>query len=121
MVNWEELSYEEKCAFLKRVYKGETEVTDWAGTPFEGYKTLDWIKYFINEYGGFDGAHHKDWVLDQVMRIAYGTPVIVTKAVWDGEGYHDENWRVNTGEPSKGYVMYVDQFEAGEYDCGVAP
>ena len=25
--------------------------------------------HFINEYGGIDGAHHKQWVLDQVVRV----------------------------------------------------
>lgn len=24
-------------------------------------------------YGGIDGAHHKDWVLDQVVRMLTGT------------------------------------------------
>ncbi len=27
---------------------------------------------FIVEYGGIDGAHHKDWVLDQAIRILAG-------------------------------------------------
>lgn len=26
----------------------------------------------IVEYGGIDGAHHKDWVLDQVVRVLAG-------------------------------------------------
>ena len=24
------------------------------------------------EFGGFDGAHHKDWVIDQMIRILAG-------------------------------------------------
>lgn len=24
------------------------------------------------QYGGFDGAHHKDWVIDQMVRILAG-------------------------------------------------
>lgn len=28
--------------------------------------------HFINEYGGIDGAHHKQWVLDQVVRVLAG-------------------------------------------------
>lgn len=24
---------------------------------------------FIHQWGGFDGGHHKQWVLDQVVRI----------------------------------------------------
>ena len=26
----------------------------------------------ISEYGGIDGGHHKQWVLDQTMRILLG-------------------------------------------------
>lgn len=32
-------------------------------------KALD----MILEYGGIDGAHHKDWVIDQVTRILTGS------------------------------------------------
>ena len=27
---------------------------------------------FINEYGHIDGAHHKQWVLDQIARVLLG-------------------------------------------------
>ena len=121
MVNWTEMSFEEKREFLRRIYKGETEITDLTGTPFEGFGVLEWIRYFIDKYGGYDGGHHKDWVLDQVMRISYGTTVVVRKAEWDGEGYYEMNWRTQTGEPSEAYKAYISQFEDGEYDCGVAP
>jgi len=30
------------------------------------------IEDIIIEYGQIDGAHHKTWVLDQVMRVAKG-------------------------------------------------
>ena len=121
MVEWTKMTFEEKAAFLQRVYKGETNIVDLTGTPFEEFTKIEWIRYFIDKFGGYDGAHHKDWVLDQVMRISFDTPVIVMKAVWDGEGFHDENWRVSTGVPSEEYLRYVSQFEDGEYDCGVAP
>ncbi len=26
----------------------------------------------IEQYGGFDGAHHKQWVLDQIARVLIG-------------------------------------------------
>ena len=29
----------------------------------------------ISSYGYIDGAHHKQWVLDQTIRIAMGCPV----------------------------------------------
>ena len=31
-------------------------------------KALD----IVNQYGGIDGAHHKQWVLDQVVRALTG-------------------------------------------------
>ena len=34
------------------------------------------ISFLINEYGWIDGAHHKQWILDQVMRIILDCPVI---------------------------------------------
>jgi hypothetical protein len=117
------MSFGEKCEFLRKAYKGETPVEDLTGTEFEGLDTLGWIKWFIDQYGGFDGAHHKDWVLDQVMRIAHGTPVGVTKKVWHDEesGYYNEQLSVRTGPPSEEYTAYVAQYTEGEYDAGIAP
>jgi hypothetical protein len=40
----------------------------------------------IVEYGGIDGAHHKAWVLDQVLRILTGKGYDeLIKSVKDGE------------------------------------
>jgi hypothetical protein len=54
----------------------------------------------IRSYGGIDGAHHKDWVLDQVVRALTGD----------------------------GYAEWVRETKAGEdgpdtynYDEGIAP
>ncbi|RYD62175.1 MAG: hypothetical protein EOP83_15270 [Verrucomicrobiaceae bacterium] len=81
--------------------------------------------YFIEQYGGFDGAHHKDWVLDQVARILKGTPVIVQQARWENG---QKEWRVETGEPSQRYLDWVVEMKAGEegpdtyeYSEGIAP
>ena len=32
------------------------------------------LKYAI-KYGGIDGAHHKDWVIDQMVRALTGCPM----------------------------------------------
>ncbi len=48
----------------------------------------------ISRYGGIDGAHHKQWVLDQVVRILTGPgyPGWVV-AHNDGEnGPHSYEW-----------------------------
>lgn len=39
-------------------------------------------------YGGVDGAHHKDWVIDQMVRALTGSPVAVKNAKdCHGKGY----------------------------------
>ena len=30
----------------------------------------DWALWYIGQYGGFDGDHHKAWILDQVALLA---------------------------------------------------
>jgi len=115
------VSYEERCEIIKRAYKGESKVKKLKGTPFENYTTIDWIRYFIDHYGGFDGAHHKDWVLDQVMRISYGTPVEVYRAIWDSSEYKNEEFHVRTGNPTQEYNNYVSQYDDSDYSVGVAP
>ena len=66
---------------MSQEFVGETDV-DLKETPFAGYTPLDWALWYVKQYGGTDGEHHKIWVLDQVARILNGTPVIVTEAKW---------------------------------------
>lgn len=52
------------------------------------------------KYGGIDGAHHKDWVIDQVIRILAGDDYDrVVKEACNGE----------------------DGPETYSWDCGIAP
>lgn len=105
-------------------YLGETLV-DQKDTPFKDYTENDWSLYFIMRYGGIDGAHHKDWVMDQVVRILNGTELVIALAKWeDGQ----EEYRVCTGKPSQKYkdwVMYVKSGKDGpdtySYYEGIAP
>lgn len=60
-------------------------------------------------YGGTDGAHHKQWVIDQIVRALTGCPA----------GGLDE---------SEEYKQWIEQFEDGddgpltyEWDTGIAP
>ena len=102
-------------------YLGEVLVKNWTGTPFHNYKKHDWILYFVERYGQIDGAHHKLWVLDQIARICYGTPTIVTKASWSN-GVTE--FRVNLGEPPVAYHTWVTRMEADgvyAYDAGNPP
>ncbi len=87
-----------------------------------------WALRYIMAYGGFDGAHHKDWVLDQVSRILHGTPVIRKEARWDNG---TTALRFTTGEPTQAYHDWVaeargaydEEYEEYEYEYseGIAP
>lgn len=48
----------------------------------------------IVKYGGFDGEHHKDWVLDQVVRILAGSEYkrIVAEAKFGEDGADTYEW-----------------------------
>ena len=105
-------------------YLGET-VVDIKDTPYKNYKPSDWALYFVGSYGSIDGAHHKDWVLDQVARVLNGTKVTIKLAKWD-DG--QEEYRINLDEPTKKYHKWVKDLKDGEdgpetygYDEGIAP
>jgi phage terminase large subunit-like protein len=105
-------------------YLGQT-IVDHKSTKYKDYTINDWVMYFIECYGGYDGAHHKDWVLDQVARILKGTPIIIELAKWS---CGTEEYRISTAEPSQEYVDWVIEMENGEdgedtydYSIGIAP
>lgn len=105
-------------------YLGEIEV-DWKTVPeFSKFKRTDWALLYISSYGGYDGAHHKDWVLDQVVRILNGSKIKLKKATWDNGHFE---YRYSVGK-SKKYTKWVDDVirdEDGEinydYELGIAP
>lgn len=57
------------------------------------------ILNLIENYGGIDGNHHKQWILDQIVRIL----------VDDYEGWV---WK---------YERDVDGIQVYEWDRGIAP
>lgn len=105
-------------------YLGET-IVEQKNTKYSSFTQSDWAMYFLERYGGFDGAHHKDWVLDQIARCMKDTPIIIKLAKWsDGT----QEYRIETGEPSEKYLNWVKEMKAGEdgentydYDEGIAP
>ena len=66
----------------------------------ESYKIDSAVK-LISDYGGIDGSHHKQWVLDQVLKTLMGPDVY-------------EKWlgKYNFGE---------DGPNTYEWDTGIAP
>ncbi len=88
--------------------------------PYIDNTPSDWALEYIIRYGGIDGAHHKDWVMDQVARILKGTPIILKVARWSN-GL--EEYRFTTGEPSKEYLTMIEEAVDDDYDwnVGIAP
>ena len=103
-------------------YLGEFEVCQ-SDTKYKYFTPIDWVEYFINAYGGIDGAHHKDWVLDQCMRIIKGTQVKIVEARWDGEDGKLSEYRVSLEEPSEEYLNFVKgvKEDGYGYEEGIAP
>lgn len=107
-----------------RKYLGEMEV-DIDSTEYKDYTPDDWALHYIFMYGQIDGAHHKQWVLDQVTRILNGAPVVITEARWD-DGHREYRYVVGT---STKYEQWVDEYEEVDetgdptytYDPGIAP
>jgi hypothetical protein len=108
---------------MKR-YLGET-IVDVSDTEYKDYTPQDWALQWIGEYGGVDGDHHKNWVLDQVVRILKGTKVIVKVGRWsDGQ----EEYRITLDEAPFEYHKWVQNICDGgdgpntyHYDIGIAP
>lgn len=75
-------------------------------------------------YGGFDGAHHKDWVIDQMVRALTGSPVEVKNA----NDYHGHGYTYLAQGASPEYTTLVANACDGEdgpqtysWQTGVAP
>jgi hypothetical protein len=106
-------------------YLGEFDVDIQQQIEFKDFTPTDWALYYISSYGGFDGAHHKDWVLDQVARILLGTKVIVKEARWENG---QSEYRVSLDKKSPEYKQWVKDLCYGEdgpntydYNKGIAP
>ena len=78
-------------------YLGET-VLDIHKTKYIMYSKEDWVLFWIERYGSYDGSHHKDWVLDQIARILKGTKVIIKLAKWDN-GHEEERFVLDDATP----------------------
>lgn len=100
-------------------FLGET-IIDIKDTIFKSFKKKDWILFFISKYGSIDGAHHKQWVLDQVARICCGVKIVIKIAEWES-GYTE--YRVELGEPNKEYKnwSFSDDEDYDDWDPGIAP
>lgn len=57
---------------------------------------IDAATDLIVRYGGIDGAHHKQWVLDQVLRVFRGDdyPAFIAEICKDEHGRTIYGWDV---------------------------
>ena len=109
---------------MENRYLGEFPVDVSTHPEYSKYTSADWAMVFIGKYGGFDGDHHKQWVIDQVARILKGTPIIVVQARW--EDHEPEDRFMVVDPPSEEYKAWVVRMTTGEnegygWDEGVAP
>ena len=107
-------------------YLGETPI-DISDTVYSEYTPKDWALFYIKKYGGIDGAHHKDWVLDQVVRLLTGAVPKFSLRKWANgqeELTFDES-EMTTPEYEAFVLEYEDRDENGEvqyeYNTGIAP
>jgi hypothetical protein len=106
-------------------YLGET-VLDIHKTKYAMYTPQDWVMFWIERYGGIDGSHHKDWLIDQIARILKGTKVIINLAKWDN-GFEEERFTLEDNATPE-YHKWVEEICDGEdgpntysHDIGIAP
>lgn len=98
----------------------KTRIDDLSDSPFSGFTQMDWVKFWIVKYGGYDGVNHKTWVIDQVLRITTGTSVEVFVIEWsDGQSQID----VKLGEPSAEYRDIIQKMHDRDefWEEGTAP
>lgn len=108
-------------------YMGERDIPIEA-TEFRDFDRDHWVMWYLQQYGGIDGAHHKDWLLDQIARILTGAEITVRMAEWLKGGRYEFELRVDVGEPTEEYHDWVKSVKAGEdgpetygYSTGIAP
>ena len=93
-------------------------------TPFAKFTSADWALHFIERYGGIDGDHHKQWLIDQVARLLNGASVDIVEARWKSGA---AEYRISVGTSAK-YTTWVKEMKDGEdgpdtytWEEGIAP
>ncbi len=62
----------------------------------EANEQVDKARELILEWGGIDGGHHKQWLLDQVLRVLTQNGYAEILIEWEkgDEGPHTYSWDV---------------------------
>ena len=67
------------------------------------------LEYAMN-YGGIDGAHHKQWTIDQMVRALTGCPLEIREA----KDYKGRTYAYQTQGESQEYKDLITAYMAGE-------
>lgn len=75
-------------------------------------------------YGQTDGAHHKTWVIDQMVRALTDCPLVQREA----KDYQDKSYTFEAFGESDEYTRFITEYMVGEggpmtysWDEGIAP
>lgn len=78
-----------------------------------------------SNYGGIDGDHHKMWVIDQMVRVMTGSPIVKSPVLLDGGG---NNYTFDMLGESEAYEAFVsthnddeDGSDTYQWVTGIAP
>lgn len=104
---------------MEHEYLGEERVST-LGLWCDGFGPREWALWWISQYGWTDGAHHKQWVLDQVARILNGSTVVVYRARWSN-GESEYRPRLDDGLSHADYYAWVNKECEDNWDPGIAP
>lgn len=77
---------------------------------------IAFAKNIAVQYGGIDGAHHKDWVIDQMVRALCGVPCSPNASDFPDDGENDE-YRALV----RGACEGQDGPDTYSWDIGIAP
>lgn len=88
---------------------------------------IEKAKAFAFSYGQEDGAHHKMWVIDQMVRALTGCPLVIeNKQLLDGKSFS-----YSYQDKSKEYEKFIKEHKGGwnkayqeyeyDWDEGIAP
>ncbi len=82
------------------------------------------IKSALDSADNIDGAHHKQWIIDQMVRALTGCP-IEQREGWD---HHGNVYTYSTRGESSDYQLWIATYKDGEdgpetyaWDTGIAP
>lgn len=86
----EKFAFKLSCTCLRKMAEPKLEKQEQKRIPTEDEEKVRKCLQFIEAYGGIDGAHHKQWVIDQIVRTLLGTPKAYKEWVEEMKCWNDE-------------------------------